>query len=119
MSLMLWSFGPPRTLSPLSPPADHIPSLVMQVLVEYAPAEVDTFIAFADAVEEEFEGIMVDGVEVRQGPCLLGSRRQRFRAAPTSLLPPHHHPAAARGGRAGSYLRRSERFAAEGGKAAC
>lgn len=33
--------------------------------MEYAPAEVDTFIAFADAVEEEFEGVMVDGVEVR------------------------------------------------------
>ncbi len=35
--------------------------------MEYAPAEVDTFIAFADAVEEEFEGIMVDGIEVCAG----------------------------------------------------
>jgi hypothetical protein len=31
------------------------------VLVEYAPGEVDAFIAFADAVEDEFEGVMVDG----------------------------------------------------------
>lgn len=36
-----------------------------QVLVEYAPAGVDAFIAFADAVEEEFTGILVDGEEVR------------------------------------------------------
>lgn len=40
----------------------------LQVLVEYAPAEVDAFIAFADAVEEEFAGIHVDGTEVGAGP---------------------------------------------------
>lgn len=32
--------------------------------MEYSPAEVDAFIEFADACEEEFQGIMVDGVEV-------------------------------------------------------
>ena len=41
------------------------PSLAPQVVVEYAPAAVDAFIALADAVEAEFEGILVDGVEVR------------------------------------------------------
>lgn len=38
-----------------------------KVVVEYSPADVDAFIAFADAVEEEFQGIIVDGVEV-DGP---------------------------------------------------
>lgn len=46
-----------------------------QVVVEYSPAAVDAFIELADAVEAEFEGIHVDGVEVR------GSR-----VAATSLL---------------------------------
>ncbi|PSC70235.1 round spermatid basic 1-like [Micractinium conductrix] len=44
-----------------------------KVLVEYAPAEVDSFIAFADAVEDEFQGIMVDGVEV-EGPGVFEVR---------------------------------------------
>ena len=38
-----------------------------QVLVEYDPAEVDRFIEVADAIEDAFPGIMVDGVEVRGG----------------------------------------------------
>lgn len=35
--------------------------------MEYEPAAVDAFIALADAVEAEFEGILVDGVEVSSG----------------------------------------------------
>lgn len=47
-------------------------------MVEYAPAEVDAFIAFADAVEEEFEGVMVDGVEVRCSSLLLPPRSRHL-----------------------------------------
>ncbi|KAL4450237.1 hypothetical protein ABPG77_010906 [Micractinium sp. CCAP 211/92] len=68
-----------------------------KVMVEYAPAEVDTFIAFADAVEEEFEGVMVDGVEVDGHPAAFDirledgstiySRAAEAEAAPGGELP--------------------------------
>lgn len=56
--------------------AQHADHYTLQVMVEYAPAEVDTFIAFADAVEEEFEGVMVDGVEVRRSRLFLAMLQQ-------------------------------------------
>ncbi|KAI7840099.1 hypothetical protein COHA_006140 [Chlorella ohadii] len=71
----------------------------MAVLVEYAPAEVDAFIAFADAVEEEFEGIMVDGVEVPDRPHAFDIRledgqtiysRAQEAAAPSAETLPHY-----------------------------
>ncbi|KAL4421605.1 hypothetical protein ABPG75_010896 [Micractinium tetrahymenae] len=68
-----------------------------KVMVEYAPAEVDAFIAFADAVEEEFEGVMVDGVEVDGHPGAFDirledgqtiySRAAEAEAAPGRELP--------------------------------
>ena len=36
----------------------------LQVIVEYNPADVDRFIDIADAVEERFPSLMVDGQEV-------------------------------------------------------
>ena len=42
--------------------------LHVQLVVEYDQGGVDAFIAFADAFEEEFAGILVDGV---QASCLL------------------------------------------------
>ena len=38
----------------------------MQVVVEYDQGGVDAFIAFADAFEEEFDGIHVDGVQASE-----------------------------------------------------
>jgi hypothetical protein len=39
----------------------------MQLFVEYNPEEVDRFIEVADAVEDAFPGLVVEGVEVRHG----------------------------------------------------
>lgn len=41
----------------------------VQLLVEYQPQDVDRFIEVADAIEEAFPGLVVDGVEVRTA-CL-------------------------------------------------
>ena len=40
-------------------------------MVEYDPAQVDRFIEIADAVEDVFPGVLVEGVEVegRPGAC--------------------------------------------------
>ncbi len=38
-----------------------------QVWVSYAPADVDAFIAAADAVEEAFPGVLVEGEEAEEG----------------------------------------------------
>lgn len=38
--------------------------VLLQVLVEYDSAEVDGFIELADAVEDAFPGVIVEGVEV-------------------------------------------------------
>jgi selT/selW/selH-like putative selenoprotein len=37
-------------------------------VVEYHPDEVDRFIALADALEEQFASLVVDGVEVEEQP---------------------------------------------------
>lgn len=59
----------------------------LQVVVEYSPADVDAFIAFADAVEEEFQGIIVDGVEVSSaGNVMLGAARNCCCWQPASVL---------------------------------
>ena len=48
-------------------PADCCPS-AMQVVVEYDSAETDHFIELADAIEERFPGVAVDGVEKEDIP---------------------------------------------------
>ena len=78
--------GPPP---PRTHPLTHTRA---QVVVEYHPNEVDAFIALADAVEEAFEGIIVDGVEVC-APVLCPPRCRRTRRAlllraRTPTLPP-------------------------------
>ena len=40
----------------------------MQVVVEYDSAETDHFIALADAIEEHFPGVAVDGHEKEDSP---------------------------------------------------
>ena len=37
-------------------------------MVEYDPAEVDKFIEAADAIEDAFRGVIVDGIEVEDHP---------------------------------------------------
>lgn len=37
-------------------------------MVEYDPAEVDRFIEAADAIEDAFPGLIVDGVEIEDRP---------------------------------------------------
>ena len=49
------------------PAADGCPH-TMQVVVEYDPAETDHFIALADAIEDRFPGVAVDGHEKEDGP---------------------------------------------------
>jgi hypothetical protein len=44
------------------------PKFFLQIMVEYDSAEVDRFIDAADAIEDAFPGIIVDGVEVEDRP---------------------------------------------------
>ncbi len=37
-----------------------------QVIVEYNPADVDRFIEIADAIEERYPSLMVDGQEIEE-----------------------------------------------------
>lgn len=37
---------------------------ILQLLMEYNPEDVDRFIEVADAVEDAFPGLVVEGIEV-------------------------------------------------------
>lgn len=62
------------------------------IMVEYDPAEVDRFIEVADAIEDAFRGVIVDGIEVENRPgaftVLLEDGTEVFtRASETADVP--------------------------------
>lgn len=61
------------------------------MVIEYDPAEVDRFIEVADAVEDSFPGVMVEGVEVEGRPgafdVALEDGTTVFSASPQQELP--------------------------------